>query len=170
MVTGYTGTVIFSSSDVKAGLPASYTFTAADSGVHTFSVTLKTAGTQSITVKDATDATILGTETGIAVSAAAAAQFSISAPISVTQGVGFKFTVTVLDAYGNVVTGYRGKIHLSSTDPKAGTSDYTFSSKDNGVATLSYTFNTLSLQTLTVIDTANSTVIGTALVNVLAKK
>src|SRR6185437_11915762 len=51
--TGYTGTVAFGSSDVQAGLPASYTFTAADAGVHTFTATLKTAGTQSVTVKDA---------------------------------------------------------------------------------------------------------------------
>ncbi|MGO9601765.1 MAG: IPT/TIG domain-containing protein, partial [Isosphaeraceae bacterium] len=35
-VTNYTGTVHFTSSDSKAGLPADYTFTAADNGVHTF--------------------------------------------------------------------------------------------------------------------------------------
>ena len=54
IATGYTGTVFFSSSDVQAGLPASYTFTAADAGVHTFTATLRTAGTQSITVRDFT--------------------------------------------------------------------------------------------------------------------
>src|SRR5205823_9928122 len=105
LCAGYTGTVTFSSSDVQAGLPASYTFTAADAGVHTFSATLKTAGAQSITVKDSATSTIVGSETGIAVTAAAAARFSLSAPSTVTQGVGFKFTLTVLDAYGNVVTG-----------------------------------------------------------------
>src|SRR6202030_1295344 len=68
--TSYTGTVTFSSSDVQAGLPASYTFTAADAGVHTFTATLKTAGTQSITVKDAANAAAVGSQTGIAVSAA----------------------------------------------------------------------------------------------------
>ena len=60
VVTGYTGTVAFSSSDVRAGLPSSYTFTAADAGVHTFTATLKTAGTQSLTVKDTANATITG--------------------------------------------------------------------------------------------------------------
>ena len=39
----------------------------------------------------------------------------------------------MLDAYGNVVTGYRGKVHLASTDAKGGSSDYTFSNSDNGV-------------------------------------
>src|SRR5262249_45386431 len=36
LVTGYTGMVHFSSSDPQAQLPADYTFTAADNGVHTF--------------------------------------------------------------------------------------------------------------------------------------
>ena len=57
---GYTGMVTFSSSDAQAGLPASYTFTAADAAAHTFSATLKTAGSQSITVKDATNAAAVG--------------------------------------------------------------------------------------------------------------
>ena len=48
--TGYTGTVHFTSSDPQAVLPANYTFTAADNGTHTFSVGLKTAGIESITV------------------------------------------------------------------------------------------------------------------------
>src|SRR5208337_741183 len=47
-VTNYTGTVHFTSSDGQAVLPANYTFTSADNGVHTFSVTLKTAGAESI--------------------------------------------------------------------------------------------------------------------------
>jgi hypothetical protein len=131
--------------------------------------TLKTAGTHSITVKDAAVSTVVGSQTGIAVSAGVAAQFSISAPTSVTQGAGFKFTMTVLDAYGNIVTGYRGKVHLSSKDPKAGTSDYTFSSGDNGVHVFSYTFNTLGLQTLTIVDTTNSAIFGSASVNVVTK-
>ncbi len=50
--TGYTGTVHFTSSDPQAVLPADYTFTAANAGVCTFTATLKTAGTQSITATD----------------------------------------------------------------------------------------------------------------------
>src|SRR5581483_11783713 len=111
----------------------------------------------------------VASETGIAVSAGAAARFSLSTPASVTQGVGFKFTVTVLDAFGNVVSGYRGKVHLSSTDPKQGTQDYTFSSNDNGVHVFSFTFNTLGSQTLTLADTANGSVVGSATVNVVPK-
>jgi hypothetical protein len=166
--TGYTGTVTFSSSDVQAGLPASYTFTAANAGVHVFTATLKTAGAQSLTVRD-TAGTLLGSQTGITVSAGAAARFSVSAPSTVTQGVGFKFTVTVLDAYGNVVTGYRGKVHLSSTDARGGTQDFTFSNSDNGVHQFSYTFNALGLQTLNLVDTTNGSVIGSTTVNVVPR-
>src|SRR5581483_3560416 len=52
----YDGTVNFSSTDHGLGvvLPASYTFTAAEAGVHTFAggVTLVTAGNQSLSVVD----------------------------------------------------------------------------------------------------------------------
>ena len=60
--TGYTGTVHFTSSDGQAVLPANYTFTAADAGVHTFTgVALKTAGSQTVTATDTATATIAGT-------------------------------------------------------------------------------------------------------------
>jgi hypothetical protein len=52
----YQGTVTFTTSDTDPGivLPADYTFTAADAGVHTISggVTLITPGDQTITVTD----------------------------------------------------------------------------------------------------------------------
>ncbi|HZT79796.1 MAG TPA: hypothetical protein VFA26_06230 [Gemmataceae bacterium] len=69
-----------------------------------------------------------------------------------------------------VATGYRGKVHVSGSDPKAGTTDYTFGSADNGVHVFSFTFNTLGTQTFTVTDTANGALVGHAVVNVLAKK
>lgn len=165
----YIGTVVFSSSDVKAGLPASYTFTAADAGVHTFTTTLKTAGVQSISVKDANNGAILGSLAGITVNAAAAASFKITMPSTVTQGVGVKIMVTAVDAFGNIATSYRGKVTLSSTDPKGGTPSYSFSSKDNGVATISYTFSTLGAQTLRVVDTTNALLAALYAVTVVKK-
>ena len=51
--TNYGGTVHFTSSDSSAVLPADYTFTPGDAGVHTFSgVVLKHTSIQSITVSD----------------------------------------------------------------------------------------------------------------------
>jgi uncharacterized protein (TIGR03000 family) len=51
----YRGTVTFSSDDRAGTVPAPYTFTAGDAGVHTFraGVTLKTAGKHGLTVTDA---------------------------------------------------------------------------------------------------------------------
>lgn len=63
-VTSFLGTVTLTSSDSQASLPSPYTFIASDNGVHVFSVTLETAGTQSVT---ATDGSITGTESGIVV-------------------------------------------------------------------------------------------------------
>jgi hypothetical protein len=62
VATGYRGTVHFISTDRAAVLPANYTFTTNDAGVHTFGngVTLKTAGTQTISVFDTSSPSITG--------------------------------------------------------------------------------------------------------------
>jgi hypothetical protein len=153
--TGYTGTVTFSSSDPQAVLPANYTFTAADQGTHTFTATLKTAGTQSITATDTASGSVTGSEAGIMIKPAAAAKFLLRAPSSVTRGVAFSVTLTVQDANGNVATGYTGTVHFSSSDGTATLpANYTFTAADAGV----HTFTGLALgkkgkQTLTATDT-----------------
>src|SRR5262249_40077308 len=96
VATGYTGTATFRSSDPIAGLPADYAFTAADAGVHTFTAALKRAGTQFLQVTDTLTSTITGAESGIVVTPAAVTHFAISGPTSVTQGVGFKITVSAV--------------------------------------------------------------------------
>jgi RHS repeat-associated protein len=53
VVPGYTGTVHFGSSDPQAALPPDYAFTVDDAGVHTFTVTLFTAGPQTLIAGDA---------------------------------------------------------------------------------------------------------------------
>ena len=104
--------------------------------MHTFRVTLKTAGTQSITATDTTTASLTSTVGGVMVNPAAASQFIIRAPSGVTHGVAFSLTVTVEDAYGNLISGYTGTIHFSSTDSTATLpADYTFTTADKGVHT-----------------------------------
>src|SRR5258708_26066456 len=110
---GYAGTVHFTSSDGAAVLPANSTLV---SGAGTFSATLKTAGNQTITATDTVTASITGTSGPIAVSAAAATHFSVTAPASATAGVAFSFTVTALDAFNNTATGYAGTVHFTSSD------------------------------------------------------
>jgi hypothetical protein len=67
VATGYRGTVSFSSSDLTAVLPAKYTFTSADSGVHTFTATLKTVGSQWLKVIDTANSVLVALESGIQV-------------------------------------------------------------------------------------------------------
>jgi streptogramin lyase len=65
LAENYRGSVHFTSSDGAATLPADYTFTAADNGAHTFSVTLPTAGRQTITVTDTVQGDLTGTVSNI---------------------------------------------------------------------------------------------------------
>ncbi len=106
-VAGYTGTVHFSSSDVAAGLPADYAFTAADAGVHTFTgLTLKTAGNETIAATDKTTSAVTGSTT-IAVNPATATHLAfVQQPTSVTAGSSITpaVTVRVYDAYNNLVS------------------------------------------------------------------
>jgi hypothetical protein len=164
LLTAYTGTAHFTSRDPQAVLPADYTFTAADAGTHTFSATLKTAGTQPITAHDPTLSPLFGSQLGIVVSPAAAARFLLSAPATVAQGAAFSLTLTVQDAYGNVVTGYVGTVHFTSSDNRATLpASYTFTAADAGVHTF---LNAAILRkrgkpTLTVTDTLNGALTAT---------
>ena len=102
-VTGYVGTVAITSSDSKAILPANYVFQASDAGIHSFNVTLKTAGSQSITATDAASGSINGSQTGITVSHASAVANVVISPAvsSLTAGLNMTFSATASDTYGN---------------------------------------------------------------------
>src|SRR5208337_3226645 len=123
LITGYSGTVHFTSSDSQAVLPADSTLT---NGVGSFTVTLKTAGTQSVTATDTVTTSIAGTETGIAVTPASATHFTVTGLTggagvfnSGTAGTGWTLTVTAEDPYGNTDPSYTGTVHFTSSDPLA---------------------------------------------------
>jgi CSLREA domain-containing protein len=162
--TGYRGTVHFTSTDAQAALPANYAFAAGDAGTHTFSVTLKTASSQSVTVTDAANGTVTGKQAGLVVSPGAVSQFKVaSSATAVTAGAALTFTVTAQDAYGNTVTGYRGTVHLTSTDGQAVLpANYAFTAGDAGRHTFGVTLKTAGKQTVTATDTASSALIGTS--------
>ena len=162
VATGYTGTVAFSSSDGHAVFPLNYKFTAADAGTHTFSVTLETAGTQSITVTDAVTPSVNGSEGGIEVQVAAAKTLKVTAfPATETAGVANQVTVTAYDAYGNLATAYVGTVAFSSTDGHAVLpADFTFTGSDAGTHTFSVTLETAGTQSITATDEANATITG----------
>ncbi|EDY16538.1 hypothetical protein CfE428DRAFT_5961 [Chthoniobacter flavus Ellin428] len=163
-VTGYSGTVHFTSSDGQATLPANTTLS---SGAGTFSSTLKTAGTQTITGTDTVSGAITGTTSGIVVIPAAATHLSVSTPASATAGSSFGATVTALDVFNNVAVGYAGSVHFTTTDSGPGTTlpaNYTFVPGDNGIHTFTnaVTLVTAGTQTVTATDTGNSGVTGTS--------
>jgi uncharacterized delta-60 repeat protein len=160
--TGYTGTIHFSSSDLQAGLPADYTFAPGDQGVHRFTVTLKTAGFQSVKVTDVSTG-YSGGDGATTISPAAASSFVVSGfPTSIIQGTAGTFTVTAMDPYGNVATGYTGTVTFSSSDPLASLpANYTFTAADAGVHTFSATLNTVATESLTVTDILDAAITGT---------
>jgi hypothetical protein len=155
LVTGYTGTVHFTSSDPQAMLPADYTFTAADHGVHSFTVLLGTLGRQTVFATDmAAGAIDAGTAVTVTSEPLASALAIAGFPSPFGVGGTGTFTVTAKDSDGNTFTGYRGTVYFTSSDPKAQLpADYTFTAADNGVHTFSATLNTLGTQSITVTDT-----------------
>jgi hypothetical protein len=160
--TGFTGTVQLTSTDSQAVLPASYSFKASDHGVHSFSVTLKTAGTQSL-IATAADGILIGSESGITVTPAAAATLVFGGvPSSSDAGSPFTVILTAMDAYGNQATGYTGTVHFTSSDPQAVLpADYTFTGSDVGAHVFYSSLNPFALKTagtqsLTVTDTATN--------------
>ena len=162
VATGYTGTIHFTSSDPLAVLPADYTFTSSDHGVHTFNVALETAGLQSITDTDTTSSSLSGFESGITVTAAAASSFAVSGfPSLTTAGTTGTFTVTTLDAYGNVASGYLGTVQFTSSDAQAVLpADYTFTAADQGVHTFTVALDTAGMQSLSVSDLSAPAITG----------
>ncbi len=163
IVTGYTGTVNFTSSDSGPGvsLPSDYTFLSGDHGTHTFTngVKLKTAGSQSITATDTVTSSITGSQPGIKMNPAALDHLAIIVPETVTAGSTFgSVNVTAYDAYNNVKTDYTGSVYFTSADsaatlPYSSLSKYLFAISDSGVHTFSgFNLKTIPSQTITVTD------------------
>jgi hypothetical protein len=176
VLTDYTGTVTFSSGDpYGASLPADYTFTAADQGVHTFSAetALYTAGTWDVTATD--PAAGVTTSAFVAVTPAPAVSFVITAPANVAAGTPFEVTVTAVDPYGNTDPTYQGTVTFSTDDPDPAVvlpADYTFTADDQGVHTFTdsglgeITLVTPGDRTLIVTDTSGDGITGSVTVTV----
>jgi hypothetical protein len=156
--TDYTGTVHFTSSDPQANLPADYTFTPADGGVHVFGANLKTAGVQSISATDHADPTITGTQSNIVVTPGPFDHFRFSDfPAVVNSGTPFNFRVKATDSYDNTVPNYRDRVHFGSSDSRASLpADYTWSSTDQGEHVFTATLRTLGRQLISVTDMVTS--------------
>ena len=132
----YLGSVDLASSDPQvAGLPDSYSFTAADIGAHSFTgVSLKTAGNQTFTAADTKDGDLVGTSSSINVIAATATQLVVTTPppSEVTAGQSFTLVITAEDGFGNVDSSFEGDVTITLPDDPSFTS--TVQAKD-GIAT-----------------------------------
>jgi hypothetical protein len=94
--------------DPSATLPADYTFTTADAGVHTFTsqVTLRTAGSQTMTATDTAAGSISGRANVTVSSAAADHLLFLQQPSDSTAGQAISppVKVEILDQFNNVLS------------------------------------------------------------------
>src|SRR5262249_54182286 len=133
-------TAHFTSSDGAAALPADYAFTAADAGAHTFSVTLNTAGTQTITATDgsitgAASVAVTGTQTPTTTS-------PTSSPNPSTSGQAVTFTATVSpSAATGSVTFKDGATTIGSGTLSGGTATFTTSSLSTGAHSITAAYS-----------------------------
>jgi len=151
----YAGTVHFTSSDSQAVLPANATLT---NGTGTFSATLKTLGTQTLTATDTVTSSITGTSANIAVANQPATHFSVVGPANATAGSTVNFTVTALDAGNNTAGAYGGTVHFTSSDGQAVLPAN--STLTNGTGSFPVTLKTAGTQTVTATDTVTSSITG----------
>ena len=168
--SGYRGTAHFTSSDAAASLPADYTFTAADAGAHTFSVTLRTAGAQTITATDGSitgtaGVTVTGTQTPTTTSLTSSPN-----PSTTGQAVTFTATVSPSTATGSV-TFKDGVATLGSGTLSAGTATFSTSSLAAGAHSVTATYQgnaTFAPSTSTAItQTVNQSLAGTPRFDIL---
>src|SRR5262249_492264 len=135
----------------------------------TFTVTLRTAGSQTITATDTAASSVTGTSQPVTANAAAASHFSLTSSTgTTTAGTAFNVTVVALDQFNNTATGYGGTVPFSSRDPHPATfpSNSTLSS---GTGSFSVTLFKAPSQTITVTDANVGSITGsTVSVNVTA--
>ena len=134
-------------------------------------MTLKTAGTQSITATDTVTGTITGTQSGITVLPGVTSTLIVSGyPSPTTAGTAHNVTVTAQDGFGNVTTAYTGTVHFTSSDGQADLpANYTFTGGDAGTHVFSATLKTAGSRSITATDTVTGSITGTqSAISVLA--
>jgi len=157
IATNYAGAVHFSSSDAQAVLP---TDSALSAGVASLTVTLKTKGSQTISVTD-TQSAVTAKSGAISVTDNSATHFGVGliSGAEANTRAPLQLAVTPLDAANNVAAAYSGTVHFSSSDAKAMLPANT-AVTGGGVTGLATTFETAGTQSITATDTSNDAVTG----------
>ena len=124
-------------------------------GERSFTAILIKAGSQTLTASDAANA--ISATANLMVSAAPASKLTLAtATATPTAGTSFSFTLTALDPFGNLATGYAGTVHFSSSDISSGAVLPPNSKLSNGQASFAATLVQAGPQTLSASDSANS--------------
>jgi hypothetical protein len=161
----YAGTVKFTlgTPDAGAVLPANYTFTLGDHGFHQFVVNLSAVGSQIITVTDATNASITGTDSVTVRATPVTASLHVNMPANASAGVPVNVTVVAENAAGQRAWNYSGTVTFSSSDGLAHLpGNYHFTPRDLGRHTFQVILSSAGSQLVTVKDIANGTLTGSA--------
>src|SRR5205823_1062812 len=114
VATGYLGTVHFTGGGTGAILPANHTFVGGDAGVYTATngVTLKQAGSRTVTATDTFASLITGSQT-VTVDPDVATHLGAPGQSKLKVGTEPAVTVTALDQFENVATGYLVTVHFT---------------------------------------------------------
>jgi len=145
VAANYTGTVTFTTSDTNSGVvPAPYTFTTADAGVHTFTITLKMSDRQSVDVTDKSNSALTASQTAT-VSAGRAVNLKLvsGTPQSVDTNSQFASALftQVLDTYGNGVPNVSVTYSFPASGASASVSVPTVQTDSTGFARVTPTAN-----------------------------
>ena len=132
--TSLTGTLAISTSDPTAGP----TTAPINAGLGSFSVTLDTAGMQTVSVSTSGAGGTIAGDYQPTVRPATAAKLALSAPAAVTAGQAFSATITVEDQFGNPVGGADPgtPVALNLTPTTGSLAGTTSAVSGSGVATL----------------------------------
>ena len=157
---GYTGAAVLSSSDTAASMVPTLVFnTAAQGSVTADHQMWGTADSSaSLTATDLTQPSLSGTLTGILVRAGGAAKLRLVGASSGVAGHTDTVTVNATDSNNNLATNYTGTVRFASSDSQAILpASYTFTGADAGSRTFTVQWHTAGLQSLSVSDSATST-------------
>ncbi len=163
--TGFAGVVRLTSSDARAQLsPASAFDPASDRGTRVYSARLLSAGPQTVTAAESTNAFSCQATVTVDVGRA---QLVITLPVDVNAGAEANGTVTVKDGFDNVISDYAGSVTFTSSDSLATKPpDVTFNGTQGGSVTISARFVSLGVQSLTASQIGDATITGSATTNV----
>lgn len=154
--TQYNGTVHFSSSDPNAILPADYTYTSGDAGVHTFqNLVVYALGSQSLTISGTQGLVTTNPALQVNDTYLSATWLTTSGSVGVANTLGVQ-ALTGPNGTGSRLT-YVGTIQFTSTATGGQVFfTYTFVVGDQGAKVFNITFNVAGSWTVTVTDQADS--------------